>query len=173
MTCFILFSQYTPAIDIWSIGCIFAEILTGKPLFPGKNVVHQLDLITDLFGTPEAEAIAKVGWIIYLLNQNVYKIHNFLIKHQSYVRIFTQIYSPLEPSLMHPYVFWINFKIRNEKARRYLGNMRKKPPVPFSRKFPNVDPSALRLLERLLAFDPKCRPTAAEVSGIYWPILLL
>ncbi|KAG7019918.1 Mitogen-activated protein kinase 17, partial [Cucurbita argyrosperma subsp. argyrosperma] len=104
-------SLYTPAIDIWSIGCIFAEILTGKPLFPGKNVVHQLDLITDLFGTPEAEAIAK---------------------------------------------------IRNEKARRYLGNMRKKPPVPFSRKFPNVDPSALRLLERLLAFDPKCRPTAAE-----------
>lgn len=53
--------QYTPAIDIWSIGCIFAEMLTGKPLFPGKNVVHQLDLMTDLLGTPPPEAIAKVG----------------------------------------------------------------------------------------------------------------
>lgn len=53
--------QYTPAIDIWSIGCIFAELLTGKPLFPGKNVVHQLDLMTDMLGTPSAEAIGRVS----------------------------------------------------------------------------------------------------------------
>jgi serine/threonine protein kinase len=52
--------QYTPAIDIWSIGCIFAEMLTGKAFFPGKNAVHQLDLITDLLGTPPAESIARV-----------------------------------------------------------------------------------------------------------------
>lgn len=52
--------QYTPAIDVWSIGCIFAELLTGKPLFPGKNVVHQLDLMTDLLGTPPPETIARV-----------------------------------------------------------------------------------------------------------------
>lgn len=57
---FLFFLQYTPAIDIWSIGCIFAEMLTGKPLFPGKNVVHQLDLMTDLLGTPAAESIARV-----------------------------------------------------------------------------------------------------------------
>lgn len=55
--------QYTPAIDIWSIGCIFAEMLTGKPLFPGKNVVHQLDLITDLLGTPPAESISRVCYL--------------------------------------------------------------------------------------------------------------
>lgn len=42
--------------------------------------------------------------------------------------------------------------------------MRKKPPVPFEQKFPNADPLALRLLQRLLAFDPKDRPTAEEVS---------
>lgn len=54
--------QYTPAIDIWSIGCIFAEMLTGKPLFPGKNVVHQLDLMTDLLGTPPPESIARVSF---------------------------------------------------------------------------------------------------------------
>jgi len=41
--------------------------------------------------------------------------------------------------------------------------MRKKLPVPFERKFPNADPLALRLLQRLLAFDPKDRPTAQEV----------
>lgn len=52
--------QYTPAIDVWSIGCIFAEVLTGKPLFPGKNVVHQLDLMTDLLGTPSLDTISRV-----------------------------------------------------------------------------------------------------------------
>ncbi|KAB1205715.1 Mitogen-activated protein kinase 12 [Morella rubra] len=57
--CGSFFSKYTPAIDIWSIGCIFAEMLSGKPLFPGKNVAHQLDLITDLLGTPGDESIAR------------------------------------------------------------------------------------------------------------------
>lgn len=41
--------------------------------------------------------------------------------------------------------------------------MRKKQPIPFSQKFPNADPLALQLLQRLLAFDPKDRPTAEEV----------
>lgn len=59
--------QYTPAIDIWSIGCIFAEMLTGKPLFPGKNVVHQLDLMTDLLGTPPPESIARVSYLLMFL----------------------------------------------------------------------------------------------------------
>ncbi|KAK6153989.1 hypothetical protein DH2020_013628 [Rehmannia glutinosa] len=76
-----------------------------------ENVVHQLDLMTDLLGTPPPESIAR---------------------------------------------------IRNEKARRYLSSMRKKQPVPFVRKFPNASPLALRLLEKLLTFDPKDRPTAEE-----------
>lgn len=56
-----------------------------------------------------------------------------------------------------------HLQIRNEKARRYLSSMRKKKPIPFSHKFPNADPLALRLLERMLAFEPKDRPTAEEV----------
>jgi hypothetical protein len=43
--------------------------------------------------------------------------------------------------------------------------MRKKRPVPFSQKFPNTDPLALRLLERMLAFEAKDRPTAEEVES--------
>ncbi|XP_008648424.2 mitogen-activated protein kinase 8, partial [Zea mays] len=58
--CGSFFSKYSPAIDMWSIGCIFAEILTRKPLFPGKNVVHQLDLMTDLLGTPSADTISQI-----------------------------------------------------------------------------------------------------------------
>lgn len=54
-------------------------------------------------------------------------------------------------------------QVRNEKARKYLMDMRKKRPMPFAEKFPNADQSALKLLQRLLAFDPKDRPSAEEV----------
>jgi len=46
------FKQYTKAIDIWSVGCILAEMLSGKPLFPGRDYHHQLTLILDVLGTP-------------------------------------------------------------------------------------------------------------------------
>jgi len=49
--------EYTKAIDMWSIGCIFAELLGRKPLFPGKDYIHQLNLITDVIGTPDEEDI--------------------------------------------------------------------------------------------------------------------
>lgn len=42
--------------------------------------------------------------------------------------------------------------------------MRKKKNIPFSQKFPHADPLALCLLERMLAFDPKDRPSAEEVK---------
>ncbi|KAK3259506.1 mitogen-activated protein kinase, partial [Cymbomonas tetramitiformis] len=58
--CGSFFTKYTPAIDIWSIGCIFAELAEGRPLFPGHHVLHQLQLITSLLGTPSAETISKV-----------------------------------------------------------------------------------------------------------------
>lgn len=55
-------------------------------------------------------------------------------------------------------------QVRNDKARKYLTQMRKKCPVPFAEKFPNSDPLAICLLQRLLAFDPKDRPTAEQVA---------
>lgn len=41
-------SEYTAAIDVWSVGCILGEIMTREPLFPGKDYVHQLRLITEV-----------------------------------------------------------------------------------------------------------------------------
>ncbi|KVH91118.1 Essential protein Yae1, N-terminal [Cynara cardunculus var. scolymus] len=46
-------SEYTAAIDIWSVGCILGEIMTRQPLFPGRDYVHQLRLITELIGSPD------------------------------------------------------------------------------------------------------------------------
>jgi serine/threonine protein kinase len=65
--------------------------------------------------------------------------------------------------IAHQLVYLYYLQIRNEKARRYLNSMREKLPTPFSQKIPNADPLALHLLKRLLAFDPKERPSAEEI----------
>ena len=44
--------EYTYAIDVWSVGCILAELLGRKPLFPGDDYIHQLQIITAVLGTP-------------------------------------------------------------------------------------------------------------------------
>merc|ERR1712217_630818 len=46
-------TDYSGAIDIWSIGCILAEMDMRTPLFPGHNTQHQLDLIIGLLGSPD------------------------------------------------------------------------------------------------------------------------
>jgi len=54
-------TTYSTAIDMWSAGCIFGEMLNdGRPLFPGMNQYHQLELFVDLLGTPTPQAISKV-----------------------------------------------------------------------------------------------------------------
>ncbi|WFD36078.1 mitogen-activated protein kinase [Malassezia cuniculi] len=49
------FKEYTKAIDIWSVGCIFAEMITGRPLFPGRDYHHQLALTLEVLGTPSLD----------------------------------------------------------------------------------------------------------------------
>eukprot|EP00193_Tetraselmis_chui_P021934 CAMPEP_0177795238 /NCGR_PEP_ID=MMETSP0491_2-20121128/26119_1 /TAXON_ID=63592 /ORGANISM="Tetraselmis chuii, Strain PLY429" /LENGTH=390 /DNA_ID=CAMNT_0019318041 /DNA_START=380 /DNA_END=1552 /DNA_ORIENTATION=- len=54
-------TEYTSSIDVWSVGCIFAELLGRKPLFPGKDYVHQLNLITKVIGSPSEEDLMFIG----------------------------------------------------------------------------------------------------------------
>lgn len=54
--------MYTAAVDMWSVGCIFMEMLTGQPLFPirsrQEHPVNHLKLITELLGTPDASDLS-------------------------------------------------------------------------------------------------------------------
>jgi serine/threonine protein kinase len=47
--------KYSTPVDIWSVGCIFAEMANGGPLFAGTSETDQLDRIFRLLGTPTTE----------------------------------------------------------------------------------------------------------------------
>ena len=41
-------SQYTTAVDVWSVGCILAELIGRRVLFPGKDFLHQVQFLSPL-----------------------------------------------------------------------------------------------------------------------------
>ncbi|KAK2582745.1 hypothetical protein KPH14_005012 [Odynerus spinipes] len=47
---------YTSAIDMWSVGCIFGEMLNNSPLFPGETDIEQLAIVLKYLGSPTAES---------------------------------------------------------------------------------------------------------------------
>lgn len=72
--------HYNMTVDVWSVGCIMAELLTGRTLFPGSDRessdkffpqldfnlrtfldIHQLNLIMEILGTPGEEFMKKIS----------------------------------------------------------------------------------------------------------------
>ena len=51
--------KYDEKVDVWSIGCIMAELLRLGPLFPSKDHLEHLQLIVQLVGTPDQETLEK------------------------------------------------------------------------------------------------------------------
>ncbi|ODV64099.1 mitogen-activated protein kinase [Ascoidea rubescens DSM 1968] len=105
------FQEYTTAIDVWSVGCILAEMIRSKPLFPGRDYHNQLFLIIEILGTPSREDIAQIN---------------------------------------------------SRRAREYINSLPFKSRIPFQQQFPNTNPLAIDLLERLLTFNPLKRITVDE-----------
>jgi cyclin-dependent kinase 12/13 len=84
-------TMYGPAIDMWSAGCIFAELLLRKPILPGKNEFEQIDLIFKLLGTPDEAAWPKCSKLQYydmILSQN---------GHRKYQSRFDEKFGQLDP----------------------------------------------------------------------------
>ncbi|KAL6058645.1 Glycogen synthase kinase-3 beta [Balamuthia mandrillaris] len=54
-------TAYSSAIDIWSMGCVFAELMLGQPLFPGESGVDQLVEIIKVLGTPTRQQIRAMN----------------------------------------------------------------------------------------------------------------
>ncbi|KAI9163059.1 Mitogen-activated protein kinase [Paramyrothecium foliicola] len=100
------FQSYTKAIDVWSVGCILAELLGGRPFFKGRDYVDQLNQILHILGTPNEETLSRIGSL---------------------------------------------------RAQEYVRNLPFMPKKTFPSLFPQANPDALDLLDRMLAFDPSSR----------------
>ncbi|KAL6309179.1 hypothetical protein BKA93DRAFT_724499 [Sparassis latifolia] len=55
----ILGMNYHMAIDMWSLGCILAELYTGFPIFPGENEQEQLSCIMEVLGVPDKDLVNR------------------------------------------------------------------------------------------------------------------
>ncbi|XP_077219816.1 mitogen-activated protein kinase homolog NTF3 [Tasmannia lanceolata] len=103
--------NYGTSIDVWSVGCIFAELLGRKPIFPGTECLNQLKLIINVLG-----------------------------------------------SMPDPDLDFID----NPKARKYIKILPYSQGTPFARLYPNANPLAIDLLQKMLVFDPSKRISVTE-----------
>lgn len=72
--------KYSTAVDMWSVGCIMAELLTKEPLFKGKNEIDQLSQIFKTLGTPNESAWPGLSELLGAKANFVKQPHNLLRK---------------------------------------------------------------------------------------------
>ena len=51
---------YTKSMDMWSVGCILAEMISNRPIFPGRNYLDQISKIQEVLGSPSPEETAFI-----------------------------------------------------------------------------------------------------------------
>ncbi|CAM9127342.1 unnamed protein product [Hapterophycus canaliculatus] len=52
--------RYTKGVDMWAVGCILGEMLSGRPTFPGTSTMNQLEKITEATGKPSPEDVQSI-----------------------------------------------------------------------------------------------------------------
>jgi len=131
----LLQENYTEAIDVWSVGCIYAEllgmlegthVLDRGPLFPGSSCFPL---------SPDHR------------HKTDYKYHT-QGKHDMLNKIFSIIGTPAEEEIS---------ELDRDDAKRYMNCFLKRPGSGLGAKFPHVDKASTDILEKMLKFSPKKR----------------
>eukprot|EP00746_Dinoflagellata_sp_MGD_P129252 gnl/MRDRNA2_/MRDRNA2_63469_c0_seq1.p1 gnl/MRDRNA2_/MRDRNA2_63469_c0~~gnl/MRDRNA2_/MRDRNA2_63469_c0_seq1.p1 ORF type:complete len:408 (-),score=86.85 gnl/MRDRNA2_/MRDRNA2_63469_c0_seq1:149-1372(-) len=55
------FDTYTIGVDVWSVGCIFSEMILRAPIFPGRDTQNQIQNIISVIGSPSEKAISQIS----------------------------------------------------------------------------------------------------------------
>ncbi|XP_013145965.1 PREDICTED: serine/threonine-protein kinase NLK, partial [Papilio polytes] len=79
-------NHYTAAVDVWSVGCIFGELLGRRILFQAQSPVQQLELITELLGTPSLEDMRHAN-NNETVNRSAEEIHKFIAEQLQTSRV--------------------------------------------------------------------------------------
>ena len=132
-------NKYGMAVDMWSLGCIFGEMLGGKPVFPGTSTLNQLEKIGEMIGAPTSSDIEALGssFTLEMLDQM--------------------------PFPSHPAEFDSSGKRKTKPFHK------DNPPAPgeggasdWRTLYPKASDDAIDLLEKLMQYDPNKRISAKE-----------
>ncbi|KAL3671959.1 Glycogen synthase kinase-3 beta [Phytophthora oleae] len=161
-------TDYTTAIDIWSLGCVCAELLLGQPLFPGESGVDQLVEIIKVLGTPQREEIEA-------MNPNYTEFQFPQIKAHSWSKIFRSRTPPEAINLLSKMLVYDpkrRAKPLEAAAHPFFDELRQK-----DLKLPNDVPAPALFnftLQELSQVDVSTREIlvpAHERNSTNWPVL--
>ena len=127
--------EYTEAIDVWSVGCIFGELLERQPLFPGEDYIDQIRRIVAKLGKPAPEELDFV---------TSEKARRFILG------------LPEPPATSHA-----STAAQCVSGERSPQRQRKRA-LAWREGYKKIDPLAVDLLERMLVFRPADRISVVE-----------
>ena len=85
-------------VDIWAIGCLYAEMRTGDPLFPGESDIDQLFLITQCLGEWNAQGLSAKLWNMWTSMDQEIKGYVKIIRHELLSQTVLSFLLPVHPA---------------------------------------------------------------------------
>jgi len=134
--------EYDKPVDVWSTGCILAELLARKPYFPGDDYIDQVSFH------------ACRHYYCYLSSSSGRVFLTTFALFSSQLNLITSKLGKLPEKNL-------DF-VTSEKARRFMRKLPNNKVVPLSKQFPNAPPECIDLLRRMLQIHPKKRITVEE-----------
>jgi mitogen-activated protein kinase 1/3 len=128
--------EYSKPIDIWSVGCIFAELILRKPYFPGDDYIDQVRTFVPNYPRTYLSIGSNIRVLLFQLT------------------IISEKLGKLDESEL-------DF-VTSEKARRFMRKLPNKPATPLTSQFPHTPVDALDLMRKMLEIHPRKRITVED-----------